>query len=251
MSNSIAHIVSKFSPISLDGMDRVRLLKRTDKKYLMNIEMLSVFLEPLSDDYFVLEHVNKRILHYETQYFDTENLDLYNMHLHGKGRRYKVRRRFYSDSKIRFFELKTRTNQGKTEKTRVLTPDNDAILKTQELELLQNELPFAPELLHPTLLTGYDRITLVNKTSNERVTIDLSLHFEKGDDKAEIQNLVIVEVKQAEKALTPALEALRDLRQKPGGISKYCLGLISTLPQLSFNRFKPLLLKVDKLITPI
>jgi hypothetical protein len=249
MAASLLNIINSFDPISLEGMDRVRLLNRTDKKYLMNAEMLNTFLRPLANYYFVLEHIEKRILHYETQYFDTKELDLYAMHLHGQGRRYKVRRRFYSDSKIRFFELKTRTNQGKTEKQRILTPDNNSQLREEEIELLQNELPFAPELLKPTLLTGYDRITLVNKTHNERVTIDLSLNFEQDGEKAEMQNLVIVEVKQAEKALTPALEALRDLRQKPGGISKYCLGLISTLPKLPFNRFKPLLLKIDKLIT--
>ncbi len=249
MAASLLNIINSFYPISLEGMDRVRLLNRTDKKYLMNAEMLNTFLRPLANYYFVLEHIEKRILHYETQYFDTKELDLYAMHLHGQGRRYKVRRRFYSDSKIRFFELKTRTNQGKTEKQRILTPDNNSQLREEEIELLQNELPFAPELLKPTLLTGYDRITLVNKTHNERVTIDLSLNFEQDGEKTEMQNLVIVEVKQAEKALTPALEALRDLRQKPGGISKYCLGLISTLPKLPFNRFKPLLLKIDKLIT--
>ena len=249
MAASLLNIINSFDPISLEGMDRVRLLNRTDKKYLMNAEMLNTFLRPLANYYFVLEHIEKRILHYETQYFDTKELDLYAMHLHGQGRRYKVRRRFYSDSKIRFFELKTRTNQGKTEKQRILTPYNNSQLREEEIELLQNELPFAPELLKPTLLTGYDRITLVNKTHNERVTIDLSLNFEQDGEKAEMQNLVIVEVKQAEKVLTPALEALRDLRQKPGGISKYCLGLISTLPKLPFNRFKPLLLKIDKLIT--
>ena len=177
MAASLLNIINSFDPISLEGMDRVRLLNSTDKKYLMNAEMLNTFLRPLANYYFVLEHIEKRILHYETQYFDTKELDLYAMHLHGQGRRYKVRRRFYSDSKIRFFELKTRTNQGKTEKQRILTPDNNSQLREEEIELLQNELPFAPELLKPTLLTGYDRITLVNKTHNERVTIDLSLNF--------------------------------------------------------------------------
>ena len=249
MNQSLEHIISKFSPITLDEMERVRLLKRIDKKYLMNADMLNDFLEPLAKDYYVLEHVGKRLLHYETQYFDTENLDLYNMHLHGQGRRYKVRRRLYSDSKVRFFELKTRTNQGRTEKQRILTPDDKERLREDEIELLQDELPFSPSLLKPTLLTGYERITLVNKSCDERVTIDLSLNFEKGDHKADMENLVIIEVKQASKDLTPALEALRDLRQKPGGISKYCLGLISMLPKLPFNRFKPLLLKIEKLTT--
>lgn len=249
MNKSLEHIISKFSPISLSEMDRVRLLQRIDKKYLMNAEMLQDFLEPLAKDYFVLEHVGKRLLKYETQYFDTENLDLYNMHLHGQGRRYKVRRRLYSDSNVRFFELKTRTNQGKTEKQRILIPEGKEKLIEEEIELLQDELPFSPNKLKPIIITEYERITLVNKTCDERVTIDLALNFEKEGDKAEIENLVIIEVKQAQKELTPALNSLRDLRQKPGGISKYCLGLISMIPKLPFNRFKPLLLKINKLTT--
>ena len=63
-----------------------------------------------------------------------------------------------------------------------------------------------------------------------------------------MHNLVIVEVKQDPKFLSAALKALRNLRRKPGGLSKYCLGLIVTNPGLRFNRFKPLTLKVNKLI---
>ncbi len=237
-----------FESIGLNQMDRVKLLRRTDKKYLLHANKLEDFLASLSNTYFMLEHVGKRVMHYETQYYDTENLDLYNLHLHGTGRRWKVRKRIYTDSNVTFFELKTRTNKGKTEKQRVNSNPDDREFAASEIELLGTELPFSSDRLTKTLSTGYDRITLVNKTVNERITIDTSLSFKGLQGTADMSNLVIVEVKQGDKNLTPALKALRELRQKPGGISKYCLGLISTTPNLPANRFKPMLLKIQKLI---
>jgi hypothetical protein len=170
--------------------------------------------------------------------------------LHGHGRRWKVRKRHYTDSNVLFFELKTRTNKGKTEKQRVNSINQTSEFAQNEVELLNGELPFLPSQLIETLSTGYDRITLVNKTINERITIDTALTFKGNHGSADMSNLAIVEVKQGDKSLSPALKALRELRQKPGGISKYCLGLISTMPNLPANRFKPMLLKIQKLIQP-
>lgn len=248
MSKISNHTLQQFDSIGLDQMERVKLLRRTDKKYLLHSDALDGFLASLSQDYFMLEHQGKRLMHYETQYFDTENLDLYNMHLHGSGRRWKVRKRDYTDSDVTFLELKTRTNKGKTEKQRLNSNSNVQEFAPAEIELLATELPFSSDKLIKTLSTGYDRITLVNKTINERITIDTSLSFRGLQGNADMSNLVIVEVKQGDKNLTRALKALRELRQKPGGISKYCLGLISTIPNLPSNRFKPMLLKIQKLI---
>jgi hypothetical protein len=170
------------------------------------------------------------------------------MHLHGFGKRFKVRKRFYRDSSKGFFELKTKTNRGKTEKMRIEDTSEADVLSAQEMDLLRKELPFSPEELEMGLFTGYDRITLVNKTINERVTIDLGLFFIHRGLRKDMHDLVIVEVKQDEKQLSPAIKSLRDLRRKPGGLSKYCLGLIATNPDIKQNRFKPLTIKVNKLI---
>jgi len=248
MSAISSHTLQLYESIGLDQMERVKLLRRTDKKYLIHADTLDEFLASLSKEYFMLEHVGKRVMHYETQYYDTENFDLYNLHLHGTGRRWKVRKRVYTDSDVTFLELKTRTNKGKTEKQRISSNPNSQQFIAAEIELLGTELPFSSDKLIETLSTGYDRITLVNKSVNERITIDTSLIFKGLQGSADMSNLVIVEVKQGEKHLTPALKALRELRQKPGGISKYCLGLISTIPNLPANRFKPMLLKIQKLI---
>jgi hypothetical protein len=112
-------------------------------------------------------------------------------------------------------------------------------------------LPFPPEELETGLFTGYNRITLVNKNINERITIDLDLYFSHHETRKDMHNLAIVEVKQDEKQMSSAVKSLRELRRKPGGLSKYCLGLIITNPHLKFNRFKPLTLKVNKLIRAI
>lgn len=250
MSEIPSHLLQQFEPIGLQNMERVKLLHRTDKKYLMHRNSLENFLLSLAPHYYMLEHIGKRVMHYETQYYDTKDLDLYNLHLHGHGRRWKVRKRHYTDSDVLFFELKTRTNKGKTEKQRVDSTHDSSGFSPNEADLLKDELPFQPNQLVETLSTGYDRITLVNKTIEERITIDTALSFSGSHGKADMSNLVIVEVKQGGKSLSPALKALRELRQKPGGISKYCLGLISTMPNLPNNRFKPMLLKIQKLIQP-
>ncbi len=247
-NNKTQELLKELNPISIQEMDRVRLLSRTDRKFLMDTNELHEFLEKIGNDYAVLEMNGKRLLRYETSYFDTPELKLYFMHLHGVGKRFKVRKRFYRDSSTGFFELKTKTNQGKTEKQRIENTSDERTLSQAEKDLLQNELPFSPDELEMGLFTGYDRITLVNKERNERVTIDLGLFFIHREVKKEMHNLVIVEVKQDQKFLSAALKALRNLRRKPGGLSKYCLGLIVTNPDLRFNRFKPLTLKVNKLI---
>ena len=43
-------------------------------------------------------------------------------------------------------------------------------------------------------------------------------------------------------------EMLRELRIKPSGFSKYCIGSALTNPKLKRNRFKPRFKKIDKLL---
>ena len=56
---------------------------------------------------------------YETRYFDTADYEMYTKHHNGKLNRYKVRFRTYVDSEMNFFEVKFKTNTGRTRKSRV------------------------------------------------------------------------------------------------------------------------------------
>ena len=72
MSENLVDILHSFDPITLKEMDGVKLLKRTDTKYLLSLTELKAILPQLLDDYKVLEIGERRISTYQTTYLDTE-----------------------------------------------------------------------------------------------------------------------------------------------------------------------------------
>ena len=74
----------------------------------------------------------------------------------------------------------------------------------------------------------------------ERLTVDLDLRFrnlETGEE-TDMDNLVIIELKRDGYVASPILSVLRDLRVRPLGFSKYCVGSVLTNGTLKKNRFK-------------
>ncbi len=61
-------------------MNAVRLMDRTDSKFVLPIGRLSVLLAGTSTDYRVLEIAGKRLMTYKTLYYDTPDLQLYHRH---------------------------------------------------------------------------------------------------------------------------------------------------------------------------
>lgn len=103
--------------------------------------------------------------------------------------------------------------------------------------------------LRPTLGNRFDRITLVNFGKTERLTIDFGLRFYnyETEQEAEMGDIVVVELKRDGRAPSPILSILRELRIKPSGFSKYCIGTAITNARLRQNRFKPRLHKIGKI----
>ena len=66
-----------FSPIDLNQMDRVKLLRRFDTKYLISKKKVSDLLSSLAQDYFILEINGNRIASYHTAYLDTPDKRYY------------------------------------------------------------------------------------------------------------------------------------------------------------------------------
>ena len=114
MAESITHICSLFLPISLEEMDRVKLMDRTDTKFVFHISELSELLQSISQDYFILDMKGLRAHAYETLYLDTVDFDLFRNHHNGKLNRYKIRYRNYKESALAFFEIKFKNNKGRT-----------------------------------------------------------------------------------------------------------------------------------------
>ena len=98
--------IQLFTPVSLAGLDKVKLMNRVDSKYIFHRRHLDAVLAEISNDYTILEISEKRIFDYASLYFDTPNYALYLQHHNGKNNRVKLRYRQYMDTGDVFFEVK-------------------------------------------------------------------------------------------------------------------------------------------------
>lgn len=228
-------------------MDSAKLLDRMDMKFLFHYNQLAGILESCSNDYKVLTINEERYSHYETHYFDTHDLKMYIQHHNGKLNRHKVRYRKYVDSGLCFFEIKFKTNKGRTIKDRVKVKELQSAIFGAPEQLLIKKTDFEASALRESLEVKYNRITLVNKNLSERVTIDISLSYCNQDVACSYPSLVIAEVKQEKTTRSPIITLFQGRSIHPYSISKYCLGIASLNKSIKINNFKPKLLHVKKL----
>jgi len=256
-------ILNQFDPITLEEMSAIRLMNRTDTKFVTNITQLERLLEMAKDDYYVQEIDGERVAPYYTLYFDTCDCQMYNAHEAGRVNRQKLRIRSYVNSGLNFLEVKTKNNHGRTKKKRVLVhefnpqkPEHGITFHCQNKEFceyddfLRSNLSYDPFALCEQLENRFDRITLVNKGLTERLTIDTNLSFHNiatGNCRV-MDNIVIIELKRDGRLPSPILAMLKDLRIKSHGFSKYCIGSALTNDCLHCNRLKPRLHAIQRII---
>ena len=245
----LSSILAQFEPTSLEEMEMVKLMDRTDTKFTFNISQLELVLNEVNDDYKVLEVEGKRLSRYKTLYFDTEDLDLYLRHHAGQLNRYKIRHRTYVESNLGFLEVKFKNNKGRTVKNRIKNLEVPENWSGKNQVFLNNMLPFEPSVLVPTIWVNYSRLTLVNKKSAERLTIDLDLEFVKDGKTINLSNLVIAEVKQEKRKASPILSVLKKHHIREGSISKYCMGIAMTTDSIKKNNFKVKLLNLKNILS--
>lgn len=237
--------------ISLDEMSAIRLMNRTDRKYLATEEQLLKLLEMAQDDYMVQVINDKRHAEYQTTYFDDDDYTMYIKHHNGFLRRQKVRVRQYLTTGDVFFEVKIKNNHGRTKKKRIEVEGVDNVYKDETSDFLDNYaiLPIKLSDMSPKITNHFERITLVNNAKTERLTIDtgLSFHNEVSGKDLAMDNLVIIEVKRDGNTYSPILEILRKLRIHPSGFSKYCIGTALTADGIKRNRFNIRLRKINKI----
>ena len=259
-------IIRKYDPITLDEMSGIKLMNRTDTKFVTTVDRLKLLLALARDDYRAQEIGNQRIASYYTAYFDTPDNNMYIVHQNGHAGRQKLRIRSYVDSQLNYLEVKTKNNHGRTKKKRVdmvgfdpLNPDHGIRFLRQDDqyrsydEFLRKHLRYDPSILTEHLENHFKRITLVNKAKTERLTIDTGLCFHNlvtGRD-ADLTGLVIIELKRDGLQPSPILGMLRELRIKPSGFSKYCMGSALTNPRLKRNNFKERLRLIDRLLSRV
>ena len=250
MNREILDIVYQMRPISLQEMKAVRLMNRIDTKYLVTSGQLLAILQGVHERYYAQEVEGNRLSPYRTVYYDTPELTMFTIHHDRHLVRDKVRVRTYVDSNLTFCEVKHKTNKGRTKKSRIQVEPQPNITELPEVaSFLAEHQPYPVESLQPTLETAFDRITLVNFEKTERLTIDCNLQFNNlvAGTKASMDNLVVMELKQDGRARSLLKEVLLELRIKPFKISKYCIGICMTRPEVRQNRFKVKLRRINKL----
>lgn len=243
-------ILKLFTPISLEGMDRVKLLNRIDTKYVFNISILIKVLPEISKYYSVLEIDGKRTNNYQTLYYDTKNFDSYIQHQNGKLNRTKIRFRKYIESNLNFLEIKFKSNKKRTIKERVKIQDIETTLSSESIEFINKNSFLDAESLIASLWNSFTRITLTHKTINERLTIDLNLAFKSNFTQEEISipHIVIAELKQGKANVSSDfVKIIKEQHIRPMGMSKYCIGTVLLNKQLKSNNFKERILKINKL----
>lgn len=238
--------IQKMEPISLEEMDSVKLMNRTDTKFAFHEKYFAEILEKAASDYRVLEIKNIRTPSYKTLYFDTADFHLFLDHHNDRNHRYKIRIRNYVESGLFFLEVKKKVN-GRTDKGRIKVSKIHEVLEQDQLQFIEKmtgeRLP-----LVKTLWNNFNRITLVNKSAPERITIDFNLAFSNEKTEKPMDKMIIAEVKQERVNLhSPFIQILKSFGIRQTSLSKYCIGSLYCYPGLKYNNFKSKLLTIQKI----
>jgi len=248
-TSDLTNLANRYKPISLDQMEAVALMERTDTKFVMSIAQLRTALESLHTDYWILSVQGQRLIHYRTLYFDTPGFDLYLMHVNGRANRYKVRSREYTDTHLSFLEVKHRTPKDLTIKDRLSTQRPVTWMTLEAQNWLQGIFPYDSQTLEPKIWNTFTRMTLVSKQHCERVTLAVDLTCYTANNVARLDNIAIAEVKMERFGCTsPFIKQIQTQKVHPRGFSKYCIGVGMLSNRVKKNTLKPKLMWLDKMI---
>lgn len=248
-------MLSAFADHCLEDQSAAALMDRVDTKFLVPVDLLAQCLGGLSEHYSVLETDGLRQMGYDTLYFDTPDRQLYRDHHNGKLNRMKVRIRHYRDSDDAFLEVKRKNNKGRTVKERRSLDSftSAAGAGVDQLKSLMKDLLGLPATrMSPALFVHYQRTTLMNRNSCERVTVDTDLAFlsAMNGKRRALPGLAVLELKSP--LLLPDSPLglrLKSLGYRPVAFSKYCVGTALLAPeQVKTNRFKPVLGKLPRTV---
>ncbi|MBK8340029.1 MAG: polyphosphate polymerase domain-containing protein [Flavobacteriales bacterium] len=248
---AVQTLLQRFDPISLGEMDGVKLQDRMDTKFVFSDRSLGQVLEALLPHYRLLEVNGVRGAEYRSLYFDSPAPQHFLDHHNGRTLRSKVRFREYVGSGLCFLEVKRKTGTGRTDKARrredaipvALTPDQATFIANAK---------GGDEKLVPVLWNSFTRLTLVSRTSPERLTIDIGLRYTDGSGTnahaTQLSGVCVAELKQERADRTsPFARVMRQLGIRPSGMSKYCIGMLLLHADLKHNMFKDVLRKLDRI----
>jgi len=243
--------LASFITITLSEIDKVKLMRRVDTKYVFDLQQLPLVFEQFYKHYYLVEINGIAVQDYKTVYYDTPNYLFYLQHHNGIKNRFKVRFRTYINSDLSFLEVKHKTNKKETIKSRLEQAAIFNELNNQHAEFISSKIDKPFDKLTPSLANRFNRITLVSKNFDERITIDsgISVFDLRNNTEKECKHLCIIETKRdIQMHNNTSAQVLQKLRIQPSGFSKYCMGLALTNTSIKKNLFKPRLLKFKSIL---
>jgi len=255
-------VLQEFKPIPLSGLESVQLMNRVDIKYIIPLTLLPRILPSAFGEYLVMEERATRTFTYKNRYFDTVEREMYRHHHQGRPSRYKIRIREYSEFQRVYLEVKHKY-KGRTIKSRIKLSENGSLDQYPSIEQLPGDAiaflaeaqPIPPHLLSGSLVNTFSRFTLIHQDMNERITIDTDIRFihaaqklfNISENRESVSGIAVAEIKrEAGMAAGTFQTTLKQLGIRPGGMSKYCIGMAITVPGIPYNNFKPTTLKIER-----
>jgi len=248
MNELIHEKLALFDSLNLNEINRVALQQRKDNKFIFHICKLPQLLDLLKANFKVLEIEGKRLLEYQTIYYDTTDFNMYHDHHNEKLNRFKIRIRNYLVSGQSFLEIKFKNNKRTTAKKRTPFKHAEAIQDNTKHVFIKNNSPYDLSKLEQTISSSFSRMTFADNHLSQRLTIDIDLSFHFKEKSEMLNNLVIAELKQTSGVTKgDIMQMMHMLKIYPQRISKYCIGQALLNEKVKRNRFKPHLSSIRKI----
>src|SRR4051812_22894906 len=233
MGASPREIFRPLEPIGLDELnERAALQRRTDNKYIVQIDRLAALVNELGRDLRVLEIDGERLFEYESTYFDTPSLRCFHDHVEDRTPRFKARTRCYVTTGDCFFEVKVKRPDGETVKEHVeYHPDDRQAIRPEAHELIEKMLAeygieLRDEEMRPTLVTRFRRATVVARERPERTTFDFDVELDApGHGTAAARDGLVVAETKTRDGSGSFDRALQEAGFEPVSLSKYRMGV--------------------------
>lgn len=230
-ARALDEVTARFAIVPTELLRSRRLMRRTDTKFILSARDLPDLLADFIGHYRVHEVSHRRLLRYETFYFDEPDLRCFRDHHSDARPRHKVRIRRYADRRVSYFEIKEKQPDGLTNKHRKRHGYDDLELDGDARRMVRTHTSLAADRLSRTMAVTYRRMTLVAEHREERATIDIDVEYRGHEGHGDFGDCAILEVKQASfDRESPIMRALRSRGARRSSISKYCAALASVLP---------------------
>lgn len=217
--------LSQFSTASDLLLRKRSLLSRREDKFILSLEALPSFLAAMPSHYHVLRAAGEAGLTYETLYLDSDDLPLLELG-HALSARSKIRIRRYPSRGLCYLEVKSRDISGLTTKHRLLRGNCAPVLETRDWNFIRTHVPQVRDDIRPQVCVRYRRLSFLSLLSQERLTVDLQLHYWEDDREEWLQEAAVVEVKRPPNgAPSQAIRWLAKNQIAVSQFSKYRTGL--------------------------